>query len=52
MLTVLKDAKQRAFAAMDGDDVETNEKGEVAVQGQTLAYWTTAIPSAPLKSGK
>ena len=36
---------------MAGDDVEKNEKGEIALHGRTVAHWTTAIPGAPLKSG-
>ena len=39
------------FNAMTGADIETNEKGEVAVHGQTVYCWTTAIPGTPLKEG-
>jgi hypothetical protein len=31
--------------AINGDDVEENEKGEVAMHGTTYAYWTTKIPA-------
>ena len=43
--------KRKVFEAMEEDDVEMNEKGEVALHGQTVFYWTTAVPTAPLKSG-
>ena len=51
VLTVYKKVKQEILVAMDGDDVEENEKGEVALHGHTVWYWTTAIPGAPLKNG-
>jgi hypothetical protein len=31
--------------AINGDDVEENEKGEVAMHGTTYSYWTTKIPA-------
>lgn len=31
--------------AINADDVETNEKGEVAVHGMTVSVWTTKIPT-------
>lgn len=43
--------RKQIFEAMDGEDVEENEKGEVALHGHTVWYWTTAIPGAPLKNG-
>lgn len=36
---------------MNGPDVEMSEKGEVALHGQTVFNWTTAIPGAPLSEG-
>ena len=35
----------------NGTDVEINENGEVAVHGQTVFGWATAIPGAPLRNG-
>ena len=46
-----KNVKKQIFEAMNGDDVEQNEKGEVALHGHTVWYWTTAVPGAPLKNG-
>ncbi|GAB7349518.1 hypothetical protein MBLNU459_g0223t2 [Dothideomycetes sp. NU459] len=31
--------------AINGKDVETNDKGEVAVHGMTISAWTTKIPT-------
>lgn len=31
--------------AVNGDDVETNEKGEVELHGVTVAAWTSKIPA-------
>ena len=31
--------------AINGPDVEENEKGEVAMHGTTYGYWTTKIPA-------
>jgi len=40
---------QRAYKiysdAINAPDVETNEKGEVAVHGQTVSIWSTKIPA-------
>lgn len=30
--------------AVNSDDVETNEKGEIALHGVTVTAWTTKIP--------
>ncbi len=30
---------------MNGDDVETNANGEVALHGRTELFWTTALPA-------
>ena len=46
-----QDIKSKVFEAMAGDDAETNDKGEIALHGRTIAAWTTAIPGAPLRSG-
>lgn len=43
--------RKQIFEAMDGEDVEENEKGEVALHGHTVWYWTTAIPGVPLRNG-
>jgi len=34
----------RILDEADGDDLELNRKGEIAVHGRPLVYWTTAIP--------
>jgi hypothetical protein len=31
--------------AINGSDVEENEKGEVAMHGVTYCYWSTKIPA-------
>ena len=36
---------------MNGEGVEANDKGELPLHGYTVAYWTTAIPGAPLRNG-
>lgn len=50
-LTLSKATKREVFDALSGPDVEKRKDGKVALHGQTLAAWTTAIPGAPLKSG-
>lgn len=42
--------RSQVFEALEGDDVERNERGEVALHGRTVWVWTTAVPGAPLKS--
>lgn len=42
---------KEVFEAMEGDDAETNENGEVELHGNTFLAWTTAIPGAPLRNG-
>lgn len=37
--------------ALAGDDVETNEKGEVALHGATYLYWSSRVPDVPIGSG-
>ena len=37
--------KRTVFAALSGDDVETNGEGEVALHGRTELFWTTAQPA-------
>ena len=36
---------------MEGDDVETNDIGEIALHGHTFSAWTTAIPGDTLRNG-
>lgn len=43
--------KTEVFEAMSDPDVEKNEKGEVALHGRTVLYWTSSVPGAPLKEG-
>jgi len=33
---------------MESDDIEMNDKGEIAIHGITTAHWTSSIPSDPL----
>lgn len=49
-LTLSKDIKRDVFAALAGSDVEKNEADEVALHGETVSAWTSAIPGAPLKN--
>lgn len=37
--------------ALTGQDVETNEKGEVAVHGRTYLVWASRVPDVPIGSG-
>lgn len=46
-----QDTRKKVFEALEEDDVETNEKGEIALHGRTTTYWTSAIPGAPLRQG-
>lgn len=39
----LEKTKQMVFDAMKGDDVERNEKGEVALHGVTFFAWTSRV---------
>ena len=50
-LTLEKTTKDGVFEALEGEDVEQNEQGEVALHGRTVWVWTTAVPGAPLKDG-
>lgn len=45
----LEKVKTVVMNALDG--AETNEKGEIAVHGNTYFAWASAIPGAPLRSG-
>jgi len=36
---------------MSGLEVDKNERGDLALHGQTYFAWTTAIPGGPLKNG-
>ncbi|MCJ1239993.1 hypothetical protein MMC14_007993 [Varicellaria rhodocarpa] len=44
----LETTKTRVFETMNGEDVETNEKGQLALHGRTVFCWTTAIPGASI----
>lgn len=50
-LTCEKDIKRKVFEALQGGDVKRNQQGKVALHGQTVWAWTTAIPGAPLRNG-
>ena len=41
---VVQKARQIFDKAVSSDDAETNEKGEIALHGVTVAAWTTKIP--------
>jgi len=51
MLTWVKNVKKQVLEALEGDDVEQNKQGEVALHGKAVWAWTTAIPGAPLREG-
>jgi len=40
----LETAKKVFNEALAGDDVETNEKGEIALHGVTYLFWTSKVP--------
>lgn len=50
MLRLLQKTKKVVIDALESDDVEMNERGEISLHGQTVFAWTSAIPSAPLKA--
>lgn len=50
-LISVQSVKGRVFEALGGEDVERNERGEVALHGCTVWAWTTSIPGAPLREG-
>jgi hypothetical protein len=50
VLRNLQKTKKVVIDALGSDDVETNERGEISLHGQTVFAWTSAIPSAPLNS--
>jgi len=37
--------------SINSEDTETDESGRVPVHGRTVFFWTSRIPSEPLKSG-
>jgi hypothetical protein len=43
-LTFSQEAKKTFDKAINAPDVETNDKGEVAIHGTTYIVWTTKIP--------
>ena len=45
MLIAVQDTYKFFEDTVNASDVETNEKGEVAVHGSTYIYWTTKVPS-------
>ncbi|QDS67667.1 hypothetical protein FKW77_004952 [Venturia effusa] len=47
----LKNARKVFDEALAGEDVETNENGEVALHGATYLYWTSRVPDVPIGSG-
>ncbi|KZF24652.1 S-adenosyl-L-methionine-dependent methyltransferase [Xylona heveae TC161] len=40
--------KKTVFDALDGDEVEKNANGDVAIHGSTFLAWTTSIPTDTL----
>jgi hypothetical protein len=38
-----EEVRKEVFAALNGDDVERNARGEVALHGSTYLYWTSRI---------
>ena len=38
-----EEVRKRIFEALKGDDVERNEKGEIAVHGVTYLAWTSRL---------
>jgi hypothetical protein len=38
-----EEVRKRVFEAMKGDDVERNEKGEIAIHGVTYLAWTSRV---------
>ncbi len=44
-----KSIKRQIFEALNSGSVEMSGNGEVALHGQTLSAWTTAIPGISLK---
>ncbi|KAE9975834.1 hypothetical protein EG327_008324 [Venturia inaequalis] len=47
----LQNARKVFDEALASDDVETNEKGEVALHGATYLCWTSRVPDVPIGSG-
>ena len=48
VLTPKQATRAKVMQAMEEEDVEVNEKGEVALHGSTVACWTSAIPGSSL----
>lgn len=42
---LLQKVKKMFLDAVDADDVEKNDNGEVAIHGSTYTYWTTKVPA-------
>ena len=47
----LETVKKAFWKALDGEEVQTDKQGRVAVHGNTFFAWTTRIPGEPLRSG-
>lgn len=43
-LTGEQRTRQKFMEAMNADDVEVNDKGQVAVHGNTYIFWSSKIP--------
>jgi hypothetical protein len=41
----VQDAQKVFEDALAGDDVEKNDKGEIALHGVTYLFWTSKVPS-------
>jgi len=47
----LEKVRATFFDSVNSEDTETDESGRVAVHGRTVFFWTSKIPTEPLKSG-
>ena len=47
----LEQVKKTFWSAIDAEETVVDDKGRVAVHGQTFIVWTSKIPSVPLRSG-
>lgn len=46
-----QDIKSKTMEAIEKSEDERNDKGELALHGRTVFYWTNAVPSEPLRAG-
>jgi len=44
----MQNARKVFDEALAGEDVEMNEKGEVALHGATYLVWTSRVPEVPI----